>query len=37
MVHPKETLEDEIHFSFYNRKTLIVFDDRGKLYEKAVI
>lgn len=35
MMHPKETLEEEIRFSFNNRKPLIVFDESGELFRKT--
>lgn len=35
MIHPKETLEEEIRFSFNNRKPLIVFDENGELFRKT--
>lgn len=35
MLHPKETLEEEIRFSFNNRKPLIVFDENGELFRKT--
>lgn len=36
MMHSKETLEEEIHFSFCNRKPMIVFDENGELFRKTV-
>ena len=35
MMHPKETLEEEIRFSFNNRKPLIVFDENEELFRKT--